>query len=89
MFVAFFYSLVIYYMQKTTQMNMQEYDMNTISAGDFAAELDITKDMYDYFLDNFYEPFGSRLTDECGKIYSPALYLKKHLSDEISRILTK
>ena len=88
MFVAFFYSLVIYYMQTTTKINMLEYDMNTISAGDFTVELDITKKMYDEFLDNFYEPYGTREKDENGKIYSPALYLKKHLTQEISRILT-
>ena len=42
---------------------MTEYDMNTISAGDFTAELDITKEMYEDFLDNQYEPFGSREKD--------------------------
>jgi hypothetical protein len=67
---------------------MTEYDMNTISAGDFTAELDITKEMYEDFLDNQYEPFGSREKDQNGKIYSPALYLKKYLSEELSRILT-
>ena len=75
-------------MQNTSKINMMEYDMNTISAGDFTCELDLTNEMYDDFLDNFYEPFGSRQTDDSGKIYSPALYLKKHLMDEISRILS-
>jgi hypothetical protein len=44
--------------------------------------------MYEDFLENQYEPFGSREKDQNGKIYSPALYLKKYLSEEISRILT-
>ena len=89
MFVAFLYILVIYYLQKTSRMDMLEYDMNTISAGDFTCELDITKGMYQEFLENFYEPIGSKINDESGRPYTPALYLKKHLTEEISRILTK
>lgn len=63
--------------------------MNTISAGDFTVELDITKEMYDDYMENFYNPTGSKLTEEkSGEIYSPALYLKKHLSEEVGRMLT-
>jgi hypothetical protein len=69
-------------------MDNLEYDMNTISAGDFTVEMDISKKMYEDFMDNVFEPIGSRQTDEHGKLYSPALYLKKYLSEEVSRILT-
>ena len=38
--------------------------MNTISAGDFTVELDITKSMYEEFLTEFYEPTGSKIKEE-------------------------
>ena len=64
--------------------------MNTISAGDFTVELDITKDMYDEFINEFYNTTGVKLKEaKSGQTYSPALYLKKHLSDEIGKMLTK
>jgi hypothetical protein len=55
--------------------------MNTISAGDFTVELDITAEMYQDYMENFFEPIGSKQKEEkSGETYSPALYLKKHLS---------
>ena len=64
--------------------------MNTISAGDFTVELDITKPMYDEYLSEFYQPTGSKMKEEhSGQIYSPALYLKKFLTEEIGIMLTK
>jgi hypothetical protein len=90
MFVAFFYIMIIYYLQKTSRLDQLEYDMNTISAGDFTVELDITQPMYNEFLSDFYEPTGKKMKEEAsGQTYSPALYLKKFLSDEIGIMLTK
>jgi hypothetical protein len=38
--------------------------------------------MYEDYLTNFYDPIGSKTKEEkSGEIYSPALYLKKHLSE--------
>jgi hypothetical protein len=45
--------------------------------------------MYNHFLDEHYNTVGVKTKEESGEIYSQALYLKKHLSDEVSRILTK
>jgi hypothetical protein len=42
-FVAFFFILLIYYLQKTSRLDQLEYDVNTISAGDFTVEYDISK----------------------------------------------
>jgi hypothetical protein len=90
MFIAFIYIFIIYYLQKVSRLDQLEYDMNTISAGDFTVELDITAEMYQDFMENFYEPIGSKLKEEkSGETYSPALYLKKHLSEEVGQMLTK
>jgi hypothetical protein len=45
--------------------------------------------MYDYFLDEHYNTVGCKLKEESGELYSHALYLKKFLSEEIAKILTK
>jgi hypothetical protein len=90
MFIAFVYIFIIYYLQKTSRLEQLEYDIHTISAGDFTVELDITKEMYDDFIDNYYNPIGSKMKEELsGETYSPALYLKKYLSEEIGKMLTK
>lgn len=70
-------------------MDQLEYDMNTISAGDFTVELDITPEMYQDYMDNFYTPIGSKEKEEkSGEFYSPALYLKKYLTKEVGDMLT-
>jgi len=64
--------------------------MNTISAGDFTVELDITKEMYENYMENFYNPIGKKMKEEkSGEVFSPALYLKHHLSKEVGDMLTK
>jgi hypothetical protein len=45
--------------------------------------------MYEFFMEEHFEPVGSKLKSDNGDFYSPALYLKKHLSEEVSRMLTK
>lgn len=80
-FAASFYMLVVSYLQETSKMDKQEYDMNTITASDFTVEMNISKEMYQYYLDNEYEPRGKDEIDASGEKYSPALYLKKHLAE--------
>jgi len=89
MFVAFFFILMIYYLQTTSRLDQLEYDVNTISAGDFTVELSINRTMWSYFLEEHYDPIGSKMKEESGDFYSQSLYLKKHLSDEIGRMLTR
>ena len=45
--------------------------------------------MFDWFLEEHYDPIGSKTKEESGDIYSQSLYLKKHLSDEVGRMLTR
>ena len=82
--------LFIYGLKSNQRLDQLEQDMSTITAGDFTVELDISKDMYKYYLRQHYEFKGKDLEEEDGggEKYSSALYLKKHLSEEISRILT-
>jgi hypothetical protein len=53
--------------------------------------MDITPAMWTYFKDVIYEEqvVKTGLQEESGEMFSPALYLKKHLNQEIGRILTE
>lgn len=89
MFTAFLYSLLIYWLQTTSKLDQLKYDLKTITAGDFTVEFDITREMYETFLMDIYEPTGKHEKEESGEPYSPALYLKKYLAERVSEILTE
>jgi hypothetical protein len=68
-----------------------EQDANTITAGDFTVEMDISHAMWDKFKDEIY-PKVQRddIREEAsGELFSPALYLKKYLSEEVGLRLTE
>lgn len=88
MFVAFSFMLFIWYLQKSQGIDFLENDMNTITASDFTVEMDITRDMWQHYLEQYYEPKGKNMKEEGGENFSQALYLKKYLTDEIGRIMT-
>lgn len=50
MFVAFSYMLFIWYVQKSQGIDQLENDMNTITASDFTVEMNISKDMWKFYL---------------------------------------
>jgi hypothetical protein len=50
MFVAFSYMLFIWYLQQSQELDRLQNDMNTITAGDFTVEMEITKDMWRVYL---------------------------------------
>jgi hypothetical protein len=54
MFIALLFIVLIHFMLKTSKLEEQRFDMNTITAGDYTVELDITREMYQYFLDSRY-----------------------------------
>ena len=90
MFVAFSYMLFIWYIQKSQGLDRLENDMNTVTASDFTVELDISKAMWTKFQEDYYEPklATGNLKEVDGSEMSQALYLKKHLTTEIGRILS-
>ena len=90
MFVAFSYMLFIWYIQKSQGLDRLENDMNTVTASDFTVELDISKAMWTKFQEDYYEPklATGNLKEVDGSEMSQALYLKKHLTKEIGRILS-
>lgn len=58
MFVSFSYMLFIWYLQKSQGIDRLENDMNTITASDFTVELEINREMWEYFQEQHYKPKG-------------------------------
>jgi len=81
-FVAYFFKKVIQNLEATSKLDQLAQDAATITAGDFTCEMDITPAMWNYFKDVVYENEVVKvgLKEESGELYSPALYLKKHLN---------
>lgn len=48
-FIAFCFGALVYYMKKTSHLDQLNFDMNTITAGDFTVEMDFTKGQYTEF----------------------------------------
>jgi hypothetical protein len=51
---AFIFYCVLYYLRNSSEKDRVAHDISQITANDFTVEMDITKDMYDYFLDNIH-----------------------------------
>ena len=62
--------------------------MNTISAGDFTVELDITAEMYQDYMENFFEPIGSKQKEEKedDALLSPRILIRKRGNDPIRNL---
>lgn len=49
MLVAFLFTLVVYYLQTTSKLDLLQYDISTVTASDYTVEMDITPAMYKDF----------------------------------------
>lgn len=82
-FIAFCFGALIYYMKKTSKLDQLNYDMNTITAGDFTVEMDITDSQYGMFL-------GLRDENKDNKFERRSIgmdfreFIKKHIEDELT-----
>ena len=65
-------------------MQKIDWDMATVTAGDYTVEFDLEKDDYDKWKKDFYEEIFANNPDK-----SPALALKEHIIDEICKNMDK
>ena len=47
--MSIIYVFVIYYIRKTSKLNMKLWDFNTVTSGDFTVHMDLTKEMWEAF----------------------------------------
>jgi hypothetical protein len=83
-FVAFLFLIVIYYMKRYSKMNQLDWDIQTITPGDYTLQYEITDEAYHWFLNTIYYP-GS--FEQEGT--SIALALKNYMKAELEKMLTE
>jgi hypothetical protein len=67
------------YLRNVFKNQFIEWDVKTITAGDYSVELDISEEQYKHYLDNVFDPL-SGLT----KIEHFKSYLKKIIEDRLT-----
>lgn len=55
MAIAFCFTMLIYYLRQISHIQMLDYDMNTITAGDYTIELNISEAQWKEFLSGEFE----------------------------------
>jgi len=63
-FMYFFAFLSIEYEHARQRLKYVDWDVKTITAADYAVEFDITKEMYDHFIKEYYDKTNP-LTELC------------------------
>jgi len=83
--IAFLFNVTIRYLFQGTKLMVIDWDMATVTAGDYAVEIEISKAAYMKWKNETYEADGGILATNPDK--SPALALKEHIIEEICRNL--
>lgn len=73
-FACLIYTIVIYYLKENSKLQNVEWDVATVTAGDFSVEYQITKEMYQDFMDNHFDR---------SRYESPGMALKCYLKKSI------
>lgn len=75
--------IVIYYFKKSSTLLQLDWDISTITPGDYTLQLEITTDMWEHYLKEHYHK-----DDLESQGVSSAFALKTYMKKEIERILT-
>ena len=73
-FACLLYTITIYYLQENSKLQNIEWDVATVTAGDFSVELQITHEMYNIFMSDHYDRV---------KYESPGMALKCYIKENI------
>ena len=80
--ISLLYTVMIRYLYQGTKLKVIDWDMATVTASDYAVEIDITKEAYKRWMTEKYECAGGVLETNPDK--SPALALKEQIISEIN-----
>ena len=83
-FVACLFMIVIYNYKKGSKLQQLEWDMSTITPGDYTLQMEITTDLWQYFLQNVYHK-----NDMEAQGISSAYALKTYMKNEVEKILSE
>jgi len=79
---VFLYIIVIYYFKRVSKLIQLDWDVSTITPGDYTVQYEITDTAYDTFMSEVYPASKA-------KGISTGEALKKYLRDEFERMLTE
>lgn len=84
-FISYLFTISLRHLYQGDKMRQLEWDLATITAGDYTVELEIDSDDYRHWYNHEYKkPRGDFEND-----VSPALSLKNHLIEQIENALTQ
>lgn len=83
-FIAYTFTIMLRHLYQGGKIQQLEWDMSTITAGDYTVEFPINSDNYRRFYDQEYRKPGGDFEQGV----APALSLKKHISEIVGAELT-
>ena len=83
--IAFFFTITIRYLYQGGKITQLDWDMSTVTAGDYTVEFDITRDAYNDWKELVYNRAGGAFENHI----SPGLALKTFMAEQIEEILDR
>jgi len=81
--VVLVYLTVLFYFKRASHLNQMQWDIETITPGDYSAEMEITTKQYMFFMEQIFPRMQSKRQD-----ISIGEALKTYIKSELERVLT-
>ena len=81
--ISLLFVVTLQWLYKGGKIKQLEWDISTVTAGDYTVEFDIPAEAYQDWYNNTYKSYYG----EFGQGYSPALSLKRHLIETVELAL--
>ena len=83
--ICLFFTASIRWLYQGQKIKQLEWDMATVTAGDYSVELDISRDMYQHWYHTEFSKAGGDLSNRV----APALSLKQYIQKEVEEAITQ
>jgi hypothetical protein len=83
-FAVCVYLIVLFHFKRSSDLNQIQWDMETITPGDYTCQLEISQKAFNFFMTNIYARDQSRKSD-----ISIGESLKAYIKRELEQILTQ
>ena len=83
--ISLLFVLTLQYLNKDGKIKQLEWDISTVTAGDYTVEFVIPAQAYQDWYNNIYKSYSG----EFGQGYSPALSLKRHMIEVIEGCISE
>lgn len=89
-FATSIYMLTVFYLNRTAELDYKLWDLQTLTAADFTAEMTITDDMYNELflkMSQVQEPMPTKAVPAMSEMRRPVIALAQHIENEVTRRL--